>query len=153
MENLKKPLTKSTLVIINKLGDLKIVIKVKYWRLGLFDKTVNTFETNLAPLKKEEKIKKNFKYEDHKFYVTIWLDIPMNEEKKNLEEVKLIDIAYLAPPFKTASTGESGGHSDAGQSKKSPEGGKQPTTSKGESLNFKWVLQIYIILFTLIFLN
>ena len=120
-----------------KLSDLKVVIKIKYWRLGLFDKTVNTFETNLAQLKKEEKIKKNFKYEDHKFYVTIWLDIPMNEEKKNLEEIKIIDIAYVAPPFKSATGGDGGGHSDSSQPKKKSEGGSQQSSKSDAPTHLK----------------
>lgn len=89
-----------------KLQNLKVVIKIKHWRCGIFDKTVNNFETNLALLKKGGAIKKNFKFDDHKFYVTITVDMPMGEEeKKNLEEIKIIDVAYTAPPFKSSSGG------------------------------------------------
>jgi len=53
-----------------KLGDLKVVIKIKQRSFGIFEKTANTFDTNLATFKKNNTIKKNFKFQEHKFYVT-----------------------------------------------------------------------------------
>lgn len=88
-----------------KFSSLKCVVKIKVWRCGLFDKTVNIWETNLASLKKGGSIKKNFKFDEHKFYTTIFMDMPTDEENKNLEEIKIIDVAYTAPPFKSAAGG------------------------------------------------
>lgn len=33
------------------------------------------------------------------------MDMPTDEENKNLEEIKIIDVAYTAPPFKSATGG------------------------------------------------
>lgn len=56
-------------------------------------------------MKKGGTIKKNFKFNDYKFYVTVYIDNPLGDDGGNLEEVKLIDVAYTAPPFKSASGG------------------------------------------------
>lgn len=110
-----------------KLSSLKVVVKIKLWRCGLFDKTVNTFETNLALLKKGSTIKKNFKFEDHKFYVTVFVDMPMGEEEnKNLEEVKIMDVAYTAPPFKSATGGAVEKKSAKTKQNTGGKGGQQP---------------------------
>lgn len=38
---------------------------------------------------------------DMKFYVTITLEMPFgDEENKNLEEIKIVDVAHTPPPFK-----------------------------------------------------
>mmetsp|Transcript_32661 Transcript_32661/g.32023 ORF Transcript_32661/g.32023 Transcript_32661/m.32023 type:complete len:101 (+) Transcript_32661:1294-1596(+) len=47
-------------------------------------------------------IKKNFKFEDYKFYVTIYSDI-QSEEAMN--EIKIVEAAYIPPPFKSATGG------------------------------------------------
>ena len=60
----------------------------------------NHLKQILLHLNKGEIIKKNFKYEENKFYVSWWLDSPIGEEKKSLEEVKMIEIVYIPPPFK-----------------------------------------------------
>lgn len=116
-----------------KFSNLKVVIKVKQWRCGIFDKTVNLFETNLTALKKGGTIKKNFKFMDQKFYVTIWMDMPVGqEENKNLEEIKVIDVAYTAPPFKSASGGAPEQPKSAGKKAAAPsKGGKKPAASEG----------------------
>ena len=53
-----------------KLSDLKIAIKVKQSSFLVFNKTLHVFDTNLAAFKKSDNIKRNFKFQDHKFYVT-----------------------------------------------------------------------------------
>ena len=83
-----------------KLSSLKAWIKIEYRKWWMFNDTVQTFETNLFGFKNGEIIKKNFKYEDKKFFVSWWMDIPIGDEKRNLEEVKITEIVYTAPPFK-----------------------------------------------------
>ena len=53
-------------------------------------------------LKKGIPIKKNFKFEDHKFYVTVYSDMQTDED---IEELTIVDVAYIPPPFKSASGG------------------------------------------------
>jgi hypothetical protein len=33
------------------------------------------------------------------------MDMPMGEEGKNLEEIKIIDVVYTAPPYKSSTGG------------------------------------------------
>lgn len=95
---------------------------------------VNLFETNLASFKKSNSIKKNFEFMKNKFYVTLWLDMAMNdEENKNLDEIKIVEVAYTAPPFKAASGAAPQGKQAAG---KAPVGGgqkKPPTDGKAKA--------------------
>ena len=99
----------------------------------MFDKTVNLWETNLALLKKGGTIKKNFKFEDHKFYVTVYLNMPIgSEENKNLEEIKIIDVAYTPPPFKSASGGPPKVAQEVSVGKST--GGRKKTVKKVENV-------------------
>lgn len=57
-------------------------------------------------LKKGDTIKKNFKFEDNKYYVTVFLDMPMGDGNgEDLGEISIIDVVYTAPPFKSATGG------------------------------------------------
>lgn len=85
-----------------KFSALKVVIKIRHWRWGFFDKTKFVWENNLMALKKGAVIKKNFKFEDHKFYVTIFSDLQSEEA---LNDLKIVDAAYIPPPFKSAEGG------------------------------------------------
>lgn len=53
-------------------------------------------------LKKGQAIKKNFKFDDHKFYVTVTSDMQTDED---IDEIKIVDVAYIPPPFKSADGG------------------------------------------------
>mmetsp|Transcript_2066 Transcript_2066/g.2334 ORF Transcript_2066/g.2334 Transcript_2066/m.2334 type:complete len:197 (-) Transcript_2066:87-677(-) len=53
-------------------------------------------------IKKGQAIKKNFKFDDHKFYVTVSSNMQTDED---IDEVKMVDVAYIPPPFKSAEGG------------------------------------------------
>jgi len=112
-ENLKKIKVKNSGEVVEKgyaidfghhkrFSSLKVVIKISQWRCGFFDKTLFAWGTNLSQIKKGQIIKKSFKFDDKKFYVTVFSDL---QSEEGLEEIKLIDTTYIAPPFKSASGG------------------------------------------------
>lgn len=119
-----------------KLSDLKIAVKIKQSSFLVFNKTLHIFDTNLAGFKKASSIKKNFTFEKFKFYVTTWMDMPMNEENKSLEEIKMLDVAYTAPPFKSAGaakTKPAAKGKPAASTAKSTGGGAAPSKNVAKS--------------------
>lgn len=82
------------------LSSLKVVVKIKRKKFCGPAQTMSEFETNLTGFKKAESIKKNFRFEENKFLVTVWLDTPLENISKNIQEVSLLDIVYTPPPFK-----------------------------------------------------
>jgi hypothetical protein len=116
-----------------RFASLKVVIKIKLWRCGFFDKTVNTFETNLSMLKKGGVIKKNFKFGDHKFYATVSLDMPLEGDNNDDGELQVLEIVYTAPPFKSATGGPVKPQAANAPAKGNKQKGSVKKTAKGES--------------------